>query len=157
MKVIFLDIDFVINSKEFHDRTPLGHRGISDTKIKLLKEIVTSTSDTKIVLISSWKNKWFKDNTKITDPDVLYLIKKFQRHKLPIFDKTTEDFWANRGHGIMNWILSQDTPVEAWVVIDDELFDYEKYGITKHLIQTDSTSGLQPKHVVAAIEILQNK
>lgn len=157
MKVIFLDIDFVLNFKKFHARTPIGHRGISDSKIKLLKEIVDRTNDTKIVLISSWKNKWYKDNTKITDPDMQYLIKKFQCHKLSIYDKTTEDFWVDRGRGIMNWISSQDTPVEAWVVIDDELFDYEKYGITKHLIQTDSTSGLQPKHVAAAIEILQNK
>lgn len=54
MKVIFLDIDGVLNSK--------GTSTLDDTYISRLKEIVKAT-DAKIVLSSSWKDVIYNPET----------------------------------------------------------------------------------------------
>ena len=57
MKVIFLDIDGVLNDKYCRARVPSGCKGAVDAKLKLLREIVRQT-DARLVLISSWKKYW---------------------------------------------------------------------------------------------------
>ena len=142
MKVIFLDIDGVLNDKYCRAR---------------VREIVRQT-DARLVLISSWKKYWKREET--TDPDMLYLMRKLKRFGLSIYDKTEESFWANRGEGIHVW-LSANEDVTAWVVLDDETFpDYEKYGIDKHLVKTkffyEKDAGLQEEHAEQAIAILNS-
>ena len=114
--------------------------------------------DARLVLISSWKKYWKREET--TDPDMLYLMRKLKRFGLSIYDKTEESFWANRGEGIHVW-LSANEDVTAWVVLDDETFpDYEKYGIDKHLVKTkffyEKDAGLQEEHAEQAIAILNS-
>ncbi len=157
MKVIFLDIDGVLNDKYCRARAPSGCKGAVDAKLKLLREIVRKT-DARLVLISSWKKYWKREET--TDPDMLYLMRKLKRFGLSIYDKTEESFWAKRGEGIHAW-LSANEDVMAWVVLDDETFpDYEKYGIDKHLVKTkffyEKDAGLQEEHVEQAIAILNS-
>ncbi|MEI3507482.1 MAG: HAD domain-containing protein [Anaerotignum faecicola] len=138
-------------------RAPSGCKGAVDAKLKLLREIVRQT-DARLVLISSWKKYWKREET--TDPDMLYLMRKLKRFGLSIYDKTEESFWANRGEGIHVW-LSANEDVTAWVVLDDETFpDYEKYGIDKHLVKTkffyEKDAGLQEEHAEQAIAILNS-
>ena len=157
MKVIFLDIDGVLNDKYCRARAPSGCKGAVDAKLKLLREIVRQT-DARLVLISSWKKYWEREET--TDPDMLYRMRKLKRFGLSIYDKTEESFWANRGEGIHVW-LSANEDVTAWVVLDDETFpDYEKYGIDKHLVKTkffyEKDAGLQEEHAEQAIAILNS-
>ena len=159
MKVIFLDCDGVLNYKGCRARSPKGYKGISDVKLKLLKEIVDATA-ARIVLISTWKNGWEKDRSRITDEDTLYLLRKFRKHGLSVFDKTGENAWMNRGQGIFSW-LSFHKDVTEWVVLDDEFFsDYEEYGIMERLVKIDNPGenggGLQPEHVAKAIEVLNS-
>ena len=66
MKVIFLDIDGVLNDKYCRARAPSGCKGAVDAKLKLLREIVRQT-DARLVLISSWKKYWKREET--TDRD----------------------------------------------------------------------------------------
>ena len=157
MKVIFLDIDGVLNDKYCRARAPSGCKGAADAKLKLLREIVRQT-DARLVLISSWKKYWKREET--TDLDMIYLMRKLKRFGLSIYDKTEESFWAKRGEGIHAW-LSANEDVTAWVVLDDETFpDYEKYGIDKHLVKTkffyEKDAGLQEEHVEQAIAILNS-
>ena len=66
MKIIFLDIDGVLNCVTTKERIP-GSKlllGMEDIKIRYLKEIVDRT-DAKIVLTSTWKVDWFKDDKAI--------------------------------------------------------------------------------------------
>ena len=155
MKVIFLDIDGVLNDKKCRARAPSGCRGVADAKLKLLREIVLRT-DAKLVLTSSWKKYWKKEEA--TDPDMLYLMKKLKRFGLSIYDKTEDTFWAERGKGIHLW-LTDHRDTTAWVVLDDEVFpDYETYKISKHLVKTEflhgRDGGLQEEHIEQALVIL---
>jgi len=132
-KVIFLDIDGVLNDVATEDRTPDGFVGLNDLMISNLERIVKET-DAKIVLVSTWKVEWDKIlSNRTTDGE--YLDARLADHNIVISDKT-EDSVLNRGHGIVNW-LSQHPEVERWVVLDDDVFyDYHTCGIMPHLINT---------------------
>lgn len=160
MRIVFLDVDGVLNFKGCLARSSKGYKGISDKKMLLLKEIVEKTG-AEIVLTSTWKCGWHKDETKITDLDAKYLIRKFHRQGLKILDKTFEDSWLNRGRGIYSWLALHEE-VTDWVILDDEIFpDYEQYGMMEHLVKTECSDvdggGLQPRHVEQVISILNSK
>ena len=57
MKVIFLDIDGVLNNLETKDRITPMLMGIEDSKVELLLKIVSETNS-EIVLISTWGIHW---------------------------------------------------------------------------------------------------
>ena len=59
MKVIFLDIDGVLNTPSSESRCG-EYIGIDDEKVEKLKKIVEKTK-AEIVLISTWKKYWRKE------------------------------------------------------------------------------------------------
>lgn len=59
IKIIFLDVDGVLNCRTTED-VFCGSVGIEDEKVSLLKQIVDSTKAV-IVLVSSWKEWWYKE------------------------------------------------------------------------------------------------
>ena len=157
MKVIFLDIDGVLNHngcKELFN----GMYGVEDDRLDLLSKIVDETH-AAIVLASSWKELWnqMPMNSNSLDPMALYLVNKLKSRGLHLTDRTTDPRRHQRGHGIKAW-LRKVPEIESWVVLDDEVFpDYEECGIGKHLIRTDSERGLTEKDAEKAIEILNGK
>lgn len=154
IKIIFLDVDGVLNCSSTKDKCGY-YIGIEDKKVSLLKEIVNATN-AKIVLVSSWKESWYKEQFFKSHQDILanYLDSKLNEQGLTIFDKT-EDEIDNRGDGILEYVRHlkwKGVKVDNYIVIDDELFDYLKTKLTKNLIQTSFNSGgLQEKHVKKAI------
>lgn len=156
MKIIFLDIDGVLNCRFSKSRIGF-YIGIDNDKVKRLREIVDATG-AKIVLCSSWKDGWHFRNKEVQDEHANYLDRKLRREGLYIFDKTT-DKHHNRGEGIRNWIAKRND-VSAWIVLDDEVFtDYEECGVIPHLIKTSfymENGGLQTEHVEQAIYLLSN-
>ncbi len=153
MKVIFLDIDGVLNDNNTYntDRTPVGFCGIEDRFIALLKEIIDQTGAI-IILCSSWKDFWEDE----TFPDKKYLDEKFDKFEMKIAGITKDD-WVNRGEGIFNY-LTENKDIENYVVIDDDIFgDYEEFGILDHLVKTEEEFGITKEDVLKAIEILNKK
>ena len=67
MKVIFLDVDGVLNCQKTEAKCR-GFIGVDSKKVKLLKKIVDAT-DAKIVLSSSWKIGWWKYHKEEQDPE----------------------------------------------------------------------------------------
>lgn len=149
-KIIFLDVDGVLNSIDSEDHIG-GCIGIDYSGVKLLREIVDKTG-AEIVLVSSWKRGWHK--TGPTSRLAYYLEARLEQESLSIVDKT-EDSITNRGEGIHNWLL-EHPEVESWIILDDEVFeDYEQYGCMPHLVKTDFyDGGLKEKHVEQAISLL---
>ena len=68
MKVIFLDIDGVLNTN--------SDREISDDKLKLLSELVSKTG-ADVVLSSSWRNWWNNPKTNIPGSFITEWKKQF--------------------------------------------------------------------------------
>lgn len=112
MKVVFLDIDGVLNSQ----RTVLAFRGIPNTTANngraLLDEVairligaIVKKAGAKVVLSSTWRKH---DDWKIYGPDL----------DLPIIDKTPSLSSGVRGDEIADW-LSRHPEVETYAILDD--------------------------------------
>jgi hypothetical protein len=160
MKVIFLDVDGVLNCIHSKSRC-CGYIGIDNDKVKRLRKIVEATG-AKIVLTSTWKLHWIRDLHLKDEQDESgnYLDRKLRRENLFIMDKTTEEKnIAHRGEGIYNYL--QHHNVENWIVLDDDVFeDYEEYGVMPHLVETNfslENGGIQDEHVELAIALLNTE
>ena len=146
--------DGVLNSVDSED-IYRGFIGLDYSGIKLLKEIVDATG-AEIVLVSTWKLSWEKDNKSRPDGLGAYLDQRLAEEGMVIVDKTGGSM-AERGHGIVDWL--SENPTESWIVLDDEIFeDYEECGIMPHLVKTSFyDGGLKEKHVEMAINLLNKE
>lgn len=162
MKIVFLDVDGVLNSEKtcdywheltgengfggfFHaDKEPLEK---SDTKwgedlVARIRRIV-NTTEAKIVMSSTWRK--------------YYSIEKFKEMfqlygwDAPVIDKTPSG--RDRGSEINVWL--KNNPVENYVIIDDvDQFLVEQ---RPHYVQTDIMTGITETNVEKAIKILNNE
>lgn len=156
-KVIFLDVDGVLNHADCAERSPMGFMGIDPEKIKILRQIIEATG-ASIVLSSSWKMGWHRDDGW-NDADVEYLNMALAKEGLQIIDKTENAAsLAWRGAEILQWV-KEHPEIEAWAVLDDDIFqDFKACGIMPHLVKTSfAKGGLQEKHVRDCIEILNKE
>lgn len=150
MKVIFLDVDGVLNNSETKDTIDLN-------KVKLLSSIVKQT-DAKIVLSSSWKI--LNDPKSPAYKDYIYLIECLASEGLTLIDQTPGPC-HNRPKEIHQW-LEQHPQVSSWVSLDDDFgpYEYTTNGLdSRRLVQThywESLGGLQEAHVPYAIAILND-
>ena len=156
MKIIFLDIDGVLNTPKSSSRCE-NHIGIDGDKILRLKKIVDETN-AKIVLISTWKENWegLKSRKIYQDCFANYLDVKFQKYNLEVYDKTPnryEGIFLGRGEGILAYL--EDKKIESFVIIDDLQFDYDSCDLTDYFIQTNVNVGLTDENVQSAIAILK--
>lgn len=156
MKIIFLDIDGVLNYAGCKARSPSGCLGIEDKPLKLLKTIVDATG-AKIVLTSTWKTDWFiTDYIEDLPKDGQYLVNRFSSQRLGILDKTHEESWANRGQGILDYL--NNSCCESFVIIDDEKYDFYELGLDKYFVRTNfHDEGLELIQAQRAIRILGEK
>ena len=53
-KIIFLDVDGVLNNENTNARSPGGYVGVMDSKVKLLSKLVKETN-ADVVISSDWR------------------------------------------------------------------------------------------------------
>ena len=157
MKVIFLDVDNVLNYVGC--KYTLGNMYfVDDEKLLLVKNLCDETN-AKIVLSSTWRKGFYdlengQSNTKDAQ-DYLQLVKKFNEYELEIFSHTPMLDEKNRGLEIENWLKNwKGEPIEKFVILDD-MQNMKPYG--KYLIQTSMMTGLKEKHIKKALTILNGK
>lgn len=149
MNVIFLDVDGVLNSLTTIETTPDNYRGIEQSKVALLKNLVDET-DAVLVLISDWKTGWESEDKDNQDSLANYLDECLAKEGLEIYDCTYEARRKDRGKGISEWL--HEHKVKKWIVLDDETFDdFEKYHISEHLVLTAEYFGLTEDDVEEAL------
>ena len=156
MKVLFLDVDGVLNSVE---TTALcyGFVGIDDDKVAKLHQIVAATG-AHIVLSSSWKHDWEPKDKEHQNRYGDYLDQKLKTYNLYAIDKTHESSSGRRGEGIMKWVGTHE--VDSFIILDDEWFDFKECGLSSRVIKTEFYSedgGLTDAHVEFAIELLNSE
>lgn len=149
MKIIFLDIDGVLNSDEYFDKIKnLNINGIENdidvSKIVLLKKSLDETG-AKVVLTSSWRY-----TRKAQELKQLLLSYGIIVDCTPFIDN-------ERGIEIKKW-LQEHNDVQDFVILDDEIFDSYDEKLMKKLIKISDTNGinygegLQPKHIQEIIQ-----
>lgn len=159
MKIIFLDFDGVITTKDSKWK-------LCPEKMTMLGEIIFAT-DAKIVISSSWRRTNLEDTiSHITNPENPYVGK----NPFPYADRivgithrmfgfihphTERHCKIPRGVEINAWMFEYETDIESYVILDDD--DDMLYIQREHFVQTDSLNGLSHENVNKAIDILNNK
>lgn len=162
-KVIFLDIDGVLNSNfwnDTHQREISDGTLIDSEKIKLLGELVKRIG-AGIVLHSGWKY-WFDSNLKPLRVESMHLKTLLLQEGLAIDsvtpDHATEEIKRNKkfslikAEEILAW-LDGHKEIEQWVVIDD--LDLHNAEVEKHQLKTDPQTGLTIDDVHEIEKMLQ--
>lgn len=155
MKVIFLDIDGVLNT----EKRLLNNNGelyVEKDKIELLKEIIDKTK-AKVVLSSTWRVLAQSKDSKEYPKYEAFEI-ELEKHGIAIFGYTPV-FLDYRPLEIKMWLESQSDQEICFVSLDDdfEKKDYDKYGIGDCLIKTDFSTGMTEAHAKRAVELLNRE
>ena len=154
MKIIFLDVDGVLNCRHTEESIA-GFVFVSEDKILLLKEIIDRTG-AQVVLSSTWRWGWaYKErNPNSTSNDVMLfeaLQERLAEFGIELMDYTPE--LGMRSWEINDWLdKHQGEGIESYVVLDDradELYDHEE-----QLVETDLEYGLTQEDVEQAVNIL---
>ena len=165
-KIIFLDIDGVLNSMEYFDQLKNAEQSkkigeyqeLDIEKVRLLAEIIANTG-AEIVLSSTWRDIGRKEGQR-DHPMYQYLVDTLDAFGLKIMDHTPYlDY--DRPQEIKEWLNRQEDKDIRFVSLDDDFSPeaYEKYSIGAHLVQTTfygKNGGLQKVHVQKAINILND-
>lgn len=178
MKIIFLDIDGVLNGYDkytyfiadlFDSRNIFGYDifGVHKHKVRLLSRIVRST-DAKVVLCSSWRSSWrvpyFECRSRMKE-----LKDLFYKYNIDVLDITPKINGGTREDEIRKWLSDTDYDITNFVILDDEPCELLGF-VGKELVQTSSISpdemihgyphentGLKRKHIKQAIKILKGE
>ena len=164
MKVIFLDIDGVLNTNlstsYFQDnRTGIRYLGIDDDKVKRLKRIVDETG-AKIVLSTDWRYSFVPGASQQTESSAKYLYSKLQEQNLTVHDKTPIIHWCLREYEVKNYL--EDHPnISNFVILDDRAFGFRgEEDLKEHFIMTNADAaggGLNERVANLAIDILKRE
>lgn len=174
LKVIFLDVDGVLNCfetfkrvKEEFEKTGKRNLEIDEKMVERLARIVKETG-AEVVLSSSWRAYWRESSDEIyPDNDKSRgLTEILLKHGVKLHSKTTTDRQRYRQNEILRW-LEGHNEVTKFVILDDESFDLPRFS-DKELIKTSvvkdgdmlmdarQQTGLQDCHVEKAIKILNS-
>lgn len=138
MKVLFLDIDGVLNN--FHQRN-FGEK-FSQPSCAALNTIIHAVPDLKIVISSAWRI-W----------GVEYMKKVLEKNGVEKVDNiidVTGNEHGIRGHQIQCW-LDRNPGVTGMVILDDES---DMGNLMNKLVKTNSFVGLTTTEAERAIETL---
>lgn len=142
MKILFLDIDGVLNSQNFTknniSRTILpDDSNIDPQSCKLLEDLLVSCPDLYIVISSTWRRMFNLNQLQ----NILKQKGLLSCNK--IIDYTPSLQNSIRGNEIQSW-LDEHPEVSLFAILDD---DNDMGNITDHLIQTDFNIGLTSQEI----------
>lgn len=164
MKVIFLDIDGVLNSDDFfasnHDEVKQFYKDnkydlnnaqllikrqmmdIDFERLDILKKVIIVTNS-QVVITSSWKQ------LKIFP----YIVDELIEFGIPIIGYTIDN-GIDRGSGIKRYLM--ENSVDEYVIIDDDIFDDYDEEIINKLVKTSFyNGGLKEEHAKELIKRLK--
>ena len=165
-KIIFLDIDGVINTKEWHSKmtkdTPKDEYGYAFDPVAVanLAHIIDETG-ADIVISSSWK---FYGVPKLRE---MWKMRNLPGQILDITPNTVSDetlLNANleefqlgvcRGNEIKEWLSRNEGKVSNYVIIDD--FDDMLSEQEDHVVLTDTLIGITEWDAAKAVKILNSR
>ena len=157
-KVIFLDIDGVLNSEHWnrtHEKDVNERALIDFNAVKLLSKLVKK-SKAEIILHSGWRF-WFDNEMNPLREEAALLKEMFRAEGISLFGKTpdhsTEEIRQTKKYSlvkageILEW-LSKHREVEEWLVLDD--LDLHNDVVKQHQIMIDPLTGLTEKDIQKA-------
>ena len=162
MKILFLDIDGVLNCDEsqraaanqfeYMEHVPdelYGPSQLDRSRIGLLNQVVDATG-CKLVVSSTWRQRYI-----IGELNALLrsqgLKGNLYRYTPRPFQLTPGGAWSKRGDEIESWLSTTTKEITSWAAVDD---DAVKLADPSRLVRTDLAFGLEQPHVEALIKLL---
>ena len=156
MKVLFLDVDGVITHQHYEGKE---REGLDPEKIKLIARIVKDTG-AFVVLSSSWRLS-YDQKTEKKDWDYILLEKCLGDEGVSIYDITTRIPFSDslgwrrtRPLEILDWVVEHK--VNSFAILDDDEWDFARYGLDKHWVHTSAEDGISIKDVILAEDKIDN-
>ena len=142
MKILFLDVDGVLNSysntnKDTH--SPHGTFGVEEKHLVHLRRILDTCPEVQIVLCSTWRK--YRDMVYYLWNKLGVKYKERWAGNTPILNTRADE--------IKFWVNKQTEEVTHWVVLDDQIFPDEIEG---HIVNTDCLIGLTAEIADQVIE-----
>lgn len=149
MKIIFLDIDGVLNSKKYEDAnySSFLHRDSFDPAAVARLNKITDLTKAKIVVSSAWRVSFEFDK------ETFFYMLREEGLTGELLDITPIFTSCLRWQEIRDW-LDDHPEVESFVILDD--MDYMG-DLQSHLVMTTMLDGLLDSHVDLVIEKLSRK
>lgn len=150
MRIIFLDIDGVLNSQLYDLERGKNDGNIDITRLMLLKQLIDKT-EAKVVLTSSWRTHWDPEG-RDTDEIGKEIEETFSKCGIKLYSKTPQKA-DDRALEIQSWI-NEHPETECFVIFDDIKFGWRK--LESNVIKTDFRigRGLEYNHIEKAAGIL---
>lgn len=174
MKIIFLDVDGVLNTSKTFKRvydlfknTGKKELEIDLFRLEYLKQIIDETG-AKTVLSSSWRRFFDKIDNKIIplNEKGRSFYNLLNNYGIEIYDKLNNELCNSREKLIIEWLSKRDD-VESFIMIDDEptLFNVliDRLIVTSNvkknqmLTNMDDCFGLCERHIEVAKDMLKSK
>lgn len=156
MKIIFLDVDGVLNSQRLMEQWEETGVLLDEENIACLKEIVEATG-AKIVLTSTWRTGWSPVKEEV-DEACAVLVDMLAKYDLQIMDKTPVSESCRRENEIKAWMDGSKEKIHRFVILDDAPYQWHRQGYDANVVKTSfDTGGLRKEHVGKAIQILNKK
>lgn len=158
MKIVFLDIDGVLNSDDWY-KSGEAKKAYEKTKIvsdyhfdpkawKLVEKLLIETG-AKIILTSSWRNFTLKATLKDFTGTNFEVLNKY------IVGVTPRSKLRHRGKEIETFIQNTDIKIDRYVIIDDDTdFNSEQL---PYFVRTDWFHGITEENYNKAKKILNNE
>ena len=158
-KIIFLDIDGVLNPKWWISKKPSDKYGVffETNAVANLGKIIEETG-AEIVVSSSWKNiglvelqNMWRDRGlpgKLVDITPDYMSDEILLKE----DSANVDYLYERGSEIQGWLLLHGDDVGRYVIIDDmdDILPEQQF----HFVQTDPEVGITNDDVKKVVHLL---
>ena len=167
MRIVFLDMDGVLNSANYLDSNPKldpetatapdskslhwWTRMVNPEQVKLLNEIIESTK-AKVVISSSWR--YHCDAERMQE---VLDAKGFVGEVIGRTPRQSDNGYRSetRGHEIERWLVqNKHLEIESFVILDD-MGPGAFAHMTPYLVQTSWARGLLESHIKAAVDMLQ--
>lgn len=148
MKVIFLDLDGVLNSEKYvHEMGKDWDGNQIDPKAVIRLNKIVDITDAKIVVSSSWRIEHSLENLKKIFIDNRIIGEVIGCTPVLGTDRSAEiSVWLSN-NPVDNFVILDDDRLEAARDCSDPLFD-------EHFVRTSWLDGLQDRHADKAIRIL---
>lgn len=150
MKIIFLDIDGVLNGHGYNELA--GSTPILPRCVAHLNRIIAETG-ASVVISSAWR--YMVHGGSMTLAGFAYLLKTHQVEQLRVVGLTCRDEEiVSRGIQIAMWIIDHRAEVESFVVLDDAPDDMDFAPVVARLVRCESMVGLTDRDADKAIAML---
>lgn len=146
MKVLFLDIDGVVNKQENFRHS----KGVTpypiDSYCAFLVARIVSYTDCEVVLSSSWRN--YPDAVQIVTDTVVPILDKtkniYKKYDPPVFARGRTWDSSLRGDEVNEW-LSRNPEVTQYAILDDDGDFYDDQPLFKTTFKEGLTDEIAQK------------